>query len=217
MRTFLERDIRNLGIDIPPEVLRRFLLMLTHFHGQLWNASRLAGSLDLTAPTVKRYLDIMTGAYLVRQVRPWFENIGKRLVKSPKIYIRDSGILHFFANIKNMDELEAHPYYSSSWEGFAMEEIIQIIGERDIYFWRTQAGAELDMILPFGTHKVGFEFKCTEKPKITKSIRIAMHDLSLKHLYIVYPGKSSFRIEDKITALSLLDIPIHFTEEVKSE
>lgn len=205
IRTFLERDLRRIGIDLPPATLHRFLLMLTHCHAQTWNASRLANSMDLTGPTVRKYLDIMTGAYMVRQLTPWFENLGKRLVKSPKIYIRDSGIFHCLAGIENMAALESHPAYGASWEGFALEEILQRTGERNAYFWRTQAGAELDLLLIKGNLKIGFEFKCSENPKITKSMTIAIKDLGLSHLYIIHPGKSSFPIFDNVTAYSLID------------
>lgn len=205
IRTFLERDLRRIGIDLPPSTLHRFLLMLTHCHGQNWNASQLANSMDLTGPTVRKYLDIMTGAYMVRQLAPWFENMGKRLVKSPKIYIRDAGIFHCLAGIDNMTALESHPAYGASWEGFALEEILQRTGDRNAYFWRTQAGAELDLLLVKGNYKIGFEFKCSENPKITKSMTIAIKDLNLSHLYIVYPGKISFPIHDNVTALSLID------------
>ena len=205
IRTFLERDLRKIGVDLPPPTLRRFLLMLSHYHGQNWNASQLANSMDLTGPTVKKYLDIMTGAYMVRQLPPWFENLGKRLVRSPKIYIRDSGIFHYLADIKNMDALEANPAYGQSWEGFALEEILHRTGDENGYFWRTQAGAELDLLLMRGNRRIGFEFKCSESPKTSKSMAIAIKDLNLSHLYIVYPGKSTFPIKDTITALSLTD------------
>jgi len=142
---------------------------------------------------------------MVRQLAPWFENMGKRLVKSPKIYIRDSGIFHCLAGIDDMVALESHPAYGASWEGFALEEILQRTGARNAYFWRTQAGAELDLLLIKGNFKIGFEFKCSENPKVTKSMRIAIKDLNLSHLYIVYPGKFSFPIQDNVTALSLID------------
>ena len=213
VRTFLERDIHRLGFNIPPETLRRFFIMLSHYHGQLWNASRIAASLDLTAPTMKRYLDILTGTYLIRQIPPWFENIGKRLVKSPKIYFRDTGILHYVSNIRTMGELETHPLYGASWEGFVIEEIIRKTNNRNLYFWRTQAGAELDLLLPNGGRKIGIEVKCTETPKVTKSMRIAMSDLNLTHLYIVYPGNATFPIEEKITALSINNLPEHWNFE----
>lgn len=205
IRTFLERDLRRMGIDLPAATLRRFLLMLTHYHGQTWNASKLANSMDLSSPTIKKYLDIMTGAYLVRQLPPWFENLGKRLVKSPKIYFRDSGILHYFAGISNLEDLETNPIYGSSWEGFALEEILIRNSEYDAYFWATQSGAELDLLLIKGNKRIGFEFKSSETPRTSKSMGIAIDDLDLDHLYIVYPGDKNYPINARISALSLVD------------
>jgi uncharacterized protein len=202
-RTFLERDIPQLGIRIPSNTLRRFWTMLAHYHGQILQVSELARSLGTSEPTARRYLDILCGTYVVRQLSPWFVNLKKRQVKAPKIYIRDSGILHALLGIPSAEALQSHPKLGSSWEGFALEQILSVTGDRDAYFWATHSGAELDLLVFHQGRRLGFEFKYSEKPSISKSMHIATVDLALDHLYIVHPGKHSFRLSETITASTL--------------
>jgi predicted AAA+ superfamily ATPase len=202
-RTFLERDIPQLGIRIPSSTLRRFWTMVAHFHGQILKVSELARSLGNSEPTARRYLDILSGTYVVRQLPPWFENLKKRQVKSPKVYIRDSGILHALLGIPSPIALQSHPKLGASWEGFALEEILSITGDREAYYWATHAGAELDLLLMRDGKRLGFEFKYSDKPSTTKSMHIALSDLNLDHLYVVHPGSHNFTLGDKASAIAL--------------
>lgn len=204
--TFLERDIPNLGFQIPPQQMRRFWLMLVHYHGQIFNASELGKSLGISDHMVRKYLDILAGTFMVRVLLPWFENIEKRQIKSPKIYFRDSGILHTLSGIHNEAEMDVYPKMGSFWEGFALEEIIRQTdaSAEECYFWGTQSHAELDLLLLKGGKRMGYEFKYTDRPKITPSMRIASVDLKLDHLYVIYPGTESFPLSEKITARGLL-------------
>ncbi len=212
-RTFLERDIPVLGIDVAPEALRRFWVMLSHYHGQIWNASQLAVAMGSKRATVERYRDVLTGTFMVRVLQPWFENLGKRLVKSPKVYLRDSGILHGLLGLHETMELPRHPSYGASWEGFALEQTLIAHGERDAYFYATQRGAELDLLLLRRGQRWGFEYKCADAPKTTKSMHIALEDLKLEHLWVIYPGTRRYPLTEKITALPLRDIStIEFTK-----
>ncbi len=207
IRTFLEQDIPALGFKIPAAQLRRFWTMLTHYHGQIFNASELGNSLDLSHNTIRNYLDILTGTFMVRELRPWFENMKKRQVKSPKIYFRDSGIYHALCRIQNFNLLMEHPKLGASWEGFAIEEIIRHHGtdidQHDCYFWRTQAGAELDLLIVQGDLRFGFVIKYTDVPKITKSMRIANKELKLDQFYVIYPGNKKIDMGDNIFAYGL--------------
>jgi hypothetical protein len=205
-RTFLERDIPQLGISIPATTLRRFWTMVAHYHGQILQLSELARSLGTSEPTARRYLDILCGTYVVRQLPPWFENLKKRQVKAPKVYIRDSGILHALLNIPDAVALESHPKLGASWEGFAIEQILSITGDREAYFWATHGGAELDLLVFHAGERLGFEFKYSEKPSTSKSMHIAASDLGLDHLYVVHPGKHSFPLTETITASTLADL-----------
>jgi len=200
--TFLERDIPSLGFNIPAQQLRRFWLMLAHYHGQIFNASELGKSLGISGHTVRKYLDILTGTFMVRELQPWFENLQKRQVKSPKVYFRDSGILHALVGIKDLEQLHTYPKLGSYWEGFALEEIIRThqATSEECYFWATQADAELDLLIMKNGKRLGFEFKYIDAPKVTKSMLIALKDLKLDHLHVVYPGRESFPLEEKITA-----------------
>ena len=206
IRTFLERDIPQLGITIAAETLLRFWTMLAHYHGQVWNGTEFARSLGTSQVTARKYLDILSGAYVVRQLQPWHANIKKRQVKSPKIYIRDSGILHALLFLETGRQLQSHPKVGASWEGFVIEEIILSCQSRNVYFWSTHSGAELDLLLFKGGRAAGFEIKYTDAPKTTKSMRIAIKDLQLKHLYIVYPGNKTYPLDESITALSINDL-----------
>ena len=206
IRTFLERDIPQLGITIPAETLRRFWTMIAHFHGQVWNAATFARSLGVSAPTARRYLDILSGAFMVRQIQPWHANIKKRQVKSPRIYLRDSGLLHTLLSLQTMPDVLSHPKVGASWEGFVIEEILASVQSRDFYFWSTYSGAELDGLLFRRGRAVGFEIKRTDAPTRTKSMVSAIQELDLEHLYVVYPGKQSYRVDNRITALSVRDL-----------
>jgi uncharacterized protein len=204
IRTFLERDIPQLGISIPAESLRRFWTMLAHYHGQIWNGSEFARSIGASEPTSRRYLDLLTGAYAVRQIQPWFENISKRQVKSPKIYIRDSGLLHALLMLKE-DHIRNHPKLGASWEGFIIEQLISKI-ETPVWFWATHAGAELDLFTIIDGKKIGFEIKYSDAPGMTKSMQIAMHDLHLDYLFIIYPGSRSYYLAENILVAPLYQI-----------
>lgn len=209
IRSLLERDIPQLGINIPSVALHRFWTMLAHYHGQIWNGSEFARSLSITEPTARKYLDILTGAYVVRQLQPWHENLKKRQVKSPKVYIRDSGILHALLSL-NHDSVMNHPKLGASWEGFVIEQILTISMTRDYYFWATYTGAELDLLVFKSGKRFGFEIKYTDVPKITKSMKIAIEELKLDMLFIIYPGDKSYQVKSNITVLSintLNDIP----------
>lgn len=205
-RTFLERDIPGLGSKVSPEALGRFWRMMAHFHGQTWNAAELARSMDVSVTAVNHYRDLLAGTFMVRVLPPWFENLGKRLVKSPKVYLRDSGVLHHLLGIREMTGLRTHPRYGASWEGFALEQTLTAHGQRDAYFYGTQRGAELDLLLLRRGRRWGFEFKCTDAPTTTKSMHVALEDLKLEHLWVVYPGTLRYPMTEKITALPLREI-----------
>lgn len=203
IRTFLERDIAQLGIQVAPAVLRRLWMMLAHYHGQTWNASEIARSLGEAHTTVKRHLDILTGAFMTRQVQPWFENVGKRQVRSPKVYLRDTGILHALLGLRTFAALEGHPKLGASWEGFVLDQTILVAGERNAYHWATQGGAELDLLLNIQGRRYGVEVKYSDAPSLTKSMAVAMSDLRLHRLYVVYPGSERYSLGRNVEALSL--------------
>ena len=188
-RTFLERDIPGLGSRVAPEALGRFWRMLAHRHGQLWNASELATSMAISVTAVNHYRDLLAGSFMIRVLPPWFENVGKRLVKSPRIFLRDSGIVHSLLGIEDPEQLPMHPVYGASWEGFAIEQTLLAHGEHDAYFYRTQRGAELDLMLLRGGKRFGFEFKCSDAPRTTRSMHLVSDDLGLAHLWVIYPGR----------------------------
>jgi predicted AAA+ superfamily ATPase len=199
----LERDIPQLGITIPAETLRRFWMMVAHYHGQVWNAAEFARSLGASEVTARRYLDILAGAYMVRVLPPWFENISKRQVKAPKVYIRDSGVLHGLLQLGVLSELQSHPKLGASWEGFAIEQIIRFLDTRDAYFWATHGGAELDLMVLAGGKRYGFEIKYADAPGTSRSMQVALHDLALEHLWVVYPGQHKYALDERITALPM--------------
>jgi predicted AAA+ superfamily ATPase len=186
--------------------MRRFWTMLAHYHGQLWNASELARSMSLTDKTVRSYLDILTGTFMVNQLQPWHENIGKRQVKSPKIYLRDSGILHALLNIVDNRSLYGHPRVGVSWEGFALHQFMQIVKPSQVFFWSTYSGAELDLFFLHRGHRYGVEFKFNEAPKVTKSMRIVVKDLAIRHLWIIYPGQHRYPVDEQISVFPLLQL-----------
>ena len=205
-QTFLERDIPGLGSRVSPTAIGRFWRMLAHYHGQVWNASELARSMDASPTAINHYRDLLAGTFMIRVLPPWFENLGKRLVKSPKVYLRDSGILHFLLGIEEANELPMHPRYGASWEGFALEQTLVALGPRDAYFYATQRGAELDLLLLRRGRRWGFEFKCTDAPRTTRAMHVAIDDLGLEHLWVVYPGSVRYPITDRITAMPLVEV-----------
>jgi len=177
--------------------------MLAHYHGQTWNASELARSMDASEKSTRHYRDLLSGAFMVRVLPPWFQNAGKRLVKSPKVYLRDSGILHWLMGAPSVRDLLVNPRCGASWEGFALEQALIAHGQREAYFYRTQRGAELDLMLLRKGRRWGFEFKFSDAPRTTKSMHIAMEDLKLERLWVVYPGAREYPLADSITALPL--------------
>lgn len=202
-RTFLVRDVPSLGSRVSPEAVGRLWRVLADCHGQTWNAARLGQSLDLAAPTVNRYRDLLVRSFMVRLLPPWREDLGKRIVKSPKVYLRDSGLLHYFLGLKDTEDLPRHPGFRASWEGFAMQQVLTTHGDREAYFYRTQSGPELDLLLLRKESRWGFDFEYTDAPGLTKSMGIVIDDLKLSHLWVVYPGKREYPLDDKITALPL--------------
>jgi uncharacterized protein len=206
--TFLERDLPQLGIRVPAPTLRRFWLMLSHVHGQILSLSELGRSMGVSHVAVRRYVDILESTFMVRVLQPWFSNTSKRIVRSPKAYLRDSGLLHCLQSIGSWESLEGHPSRGASWEGFALEECARSIGLRDedLFFWATQAGAELDLFWKHEGKAWGVEFKATDAPRITKSMRIALEDLDLAHLWVVHPGTDRWEMEDRVTALPLREV-----------
>ena len=207
VRTFLERDIPQLGIQIPATAMRRFWTMLAHYHGQTWNGSELGRAMGLSDKTVRGYLDILTGAFMVRQLQPWVENTNKRQVRAPKIYLRDSGLLHSLLNIQDINNLFGHPKVGASWEGFAIEQVLQIIRPSEAYFWATHNGAELDLLFFHRGKRYGIEVKFSEAPEITRSMQTALHDLDLSYLWVVYPGTQAYQVDKRISVLPLQKIP----------
>lgn len=188
VRTFLERDLPQFGIRVGAAAMRRFWTMLAHMHGQIWNASELGRAMGLSDKTVRNYLDELSQTFMVRQLQPWFENIGKRQVKSPKIYLRDSGILHHLIGLETESQLHAHPKVGSSWEGFALEQVLRQTRPTQAYFWGTQGGAELDLLVFAAGRRLGYEFKYAERPQFSRSMRVAMEDLRLDSLVVICPG-----------------------------
>ena len=203
LQTFLERDLPQLGIRIPAAVLRRFWNMVAHYHGQIWNAAELARALAVNESTVRRYLDLMTGVFMVRQLPPWFENLGKRQVKAPKIYVRDSGLLHTLLGVTSQHDLEHHPKVGASWEGYAVEEVLKALQPDEAYYWATHNGAEIDLILFKDGRRVGVECKRADAPALTPSMRIALADLKLDQLSVVYPGEKKYSLARNVEVVPL--------------
>jgi len=203
VRTFLERDLPQFGIRVGATAMRRFWTMLAHSHGQLWNASELGRSLGLSDKTVRTYLDELSQTFMVRQLQPWFENVGKRQVKSPKVYLRDSGLLHHLLGIETAAQLHAHPKVGSSWEGFALEQVLRLTASKQSFFWATQGGAELDLLLLRDGKRLGYEFKYSERPQVTRSMRIAIDDLGLDGLTVVCPGDVRTTLAPRIDVVGI--------------
>jgi uncharacterized protein len=204
IRSFLERDLPQLGINIRAAALRRFWTMLAHYHGQIWNSSEFARSFGVADTTVRNYLDTLTSALVVTQLQPWHENIGKRQIKSPKTYLSDSGILHTLLNISRILDLERHPKMGASWEGFVINQVIRQLGARseECFFWKTHAGSELDLLIVRGRSRLGFEVKRTSSPRLTPSMRNALKDLKLGSLDVIHAGEHTFALADKIRAVA---------------
>src|SRR5208283_713656 len=203
IRTFLEQDLPQLGMRIPSPQLHGFWTMLAHYHGQIWNAAEPARSLGLSQPTVRSYLDLMTSAYMIRQLQPWHENLSKRQVKAPKIYVRDSGLLHALLGITNRRDLEFHPKVGASWEGYAVEEILKALQPDEAYYWATYNRAELDLLLFKKGRRIGVECKRMDAPSLTPSMRIALSDLKLDHLYVAYPGTKAYTLAKNVDVVPL--------------
>jgi hypothetical protein len=212
IRTFLERDLPQLGIRIPSATLQRFWMMLAHYHAQIWNGAELARALGVSEHTVRGYLDLLTGTFLVRQLQPWFANISKRQYKAPKVYVRDSGLLHALLGIGRDAELWAHPKFGASWEGFALEQILAVAGSDQAYFWGTHAGAELDLLLLRRGRRLGIEFKTSDAPAMTRSLHVALEDLQLHQAWIVYPGEATYRVHERVEVTPLARLVQHLHE-----
>ncbi len=203
--TFLERDVPQLGSRIPSTTLRRFWSMLTHYHGQTWNSSELARAFGVSDHAVRGYLDLLESTYVVRLLAAWHENLGKRQVKAPKVYLADSGVLHALLNLTTRQDLMLHPKVGASWEGFALDEVVAHLGARpeECFYWRTHTGAELDLLVVRGERRRGFEFKHTSAPQATRSMHIALEDLGLASVDVIHAGRDSFPLAPRIRAVAL--------------
>jgi len=204
IRTYLEREIPALGLRLPAPTLRRFWMMLAHYHGRLWNSSEFARSFGVAHTTVQRYLDVLAATFMVRQLPPWYENIGKRQVKAPKVYIRDSGVLHALLGLGTARDIASHPVVGASWEGFALDAVVSRLGAHpdECFFWATHSGAELDLLVVRGRRHLGFEFKRTTTPGVTRSMRTAAEDLGLAELCVVHAGRESGYLATGIRAIA---------------
>jgi predicted AAA+ superfamily ATPase len=204
--TLVERDIPQLGIGVPAAMLIRFWTMLAHCHGQIWNAAPPARSLGVSEPTVRRYLDLLEGVFMVRQLQPWHANLKKRQVKSPKVYFRDTGVLHHLLGIRSERELLNHPACGASWEGYAIEEAIRVVSPDEAYFWATHNGAELDLLLVKNGLRIGIECKRSDAPRLTPSMRTSLTDLELDRLVVIYPGIRRYSLAEGVEVLPLVEL-----------
>ena len=207
VRTFLERDIPQLGISVPAETLRRFWTMIAHYHGQVWNGAEFARAIGATQATARRYLDILAGVFMVRVLPPWFANLKKRQVKAPKVYLRDAGLLHTLLGLTEEDELAGHPKVGASFEGFAIEQVLAALDAGHPHYWATHGGAELDLLIDRRGARHGFECKLADAPGTTRSMHAALADLGLDHLWVLYPGAETYPLDDRITVLPAALIP----------
>jgi predicted AAA+ superfamily ATPase len=203
--TFLERDLPQLGVRTSGPTLRRFWSMLAHYHGQIWNSSEFARSFGVSDTTVRHYLDLLSATFVVRQLAPWHANVAKRQVKSPKVYVEDSGLLHTLLDIRTPEQLERHPKVGASWEGFCLGQVVEHLGAKpqECFFWATHAGAELDLLVVRGAERRGFEFKRTTAPAATRSMRTAVQDLKLESLEVIHAGHDAFQLAPKVHAVPL--------------
>jgi predicted AAA+ superfamily ATPase len=206
IRTYLERELPILGYQISSQILRRFLGMLAHYNGELFNASKIASSLGVSVPTIFRYLNIFNDLFVVRSLEPWSQNIGKRLVKTPKTYFRDTGLLHCLLNLSSLDEILSHPVAGGSWEGFVIENFRSVLGSNaQLFFYRTAAGAEMDLIVEFKNQLFGVEIKRSMSPTLSKGGVNAIQDLNLKHTFLVYPGADCYKLAENVTVTPLAE------------
>jgi predicted AAA+ superfamily ATPase len=204
VRTFLERDLAQLGFRMSPQVMGRFWTMISHYHGQIWNGSEIAASMGISHQTARNYLDALEQTFMVRRLLPWYVNVGKRLVKSPKIFFRDSGIFHTLQGIGSEQALIAHPKLGASWEGFALEQILSNLRSEEAYFYAIHGGSDLDLYMP--KHRLGLEIKRRDAPRKSRSMEIAMCDLGLEKLIVVYPGTRSYELGEQVHAIPLGDV-----------
>lgn len=198
IQSFVERDLPFYGLSLPPLTILRYWTMAAHYNGQIFNANEIARSLGINEVTAKRYLDILSGVFMIRQLQPWFANIKKRQVKSPKIYFHDTGILHALLGIRTMENLLSHPKHGASWEGFVIEEVIHAVEPDDVYYWATHQGAEIDLVFFKGGRMYGVEIKRADAPTMTPSMRIALEDLKLERIVVIYPGEKRYALHKKI-------------------
>jgi predicted AAA+ superfamily ATPase len=208
IRTFVEQDLPSLGSKVPAPTIERFWRMLAHSHGQIWNSSRFASSFGVADSTIRRYVDTLTASLVVDQLTPWHENVGKRQVRAPKVYVSDSGLLHALLDLPDLDALESHPILGASWEGFMITQLIEILEVRrsQRFFWATHSGAELDLLVVRGRERIGVEIKRTSTPRITRSLRSAMDTLGLDRTYVVHAGEQSFPLAENVQAVAAADI-----------
>jgi uncharacterized protein len=204
IQSFLERDLPQWGIQIPSATLLRFWTLLAHYHGQTWNSAEAARSFGISNVTVRRYLDILEGVFMIRVLQPWYANVQKRQVKAPKIYFRDSGLLHYLLNIRTELDLYTHPKSGASWEGYAIEETIKALEPDETYFWATHNGAELDLLLLINGQRIGVECKRADAPRLTTSMRAALDDLNLDRLIVLYPGDKAYPLAEKVAVVPLV-------------
>lgn len=205
--THLERDIPAFGIRVPGTTLRRFWQMLAHLHGQMWNASRLASSFGVSAPTVQHYLEILEATYMVRRLPPLHANLSKRLVKSPKIYLRDSGLLHALLGLRSLDDLAGHPVVGASWEGWVLEQIAQLLPSPwQLSFYRTAAGAEIDVVAERGNQRIGFEIKFSSAPTLSRGFWSAVGDLELERAYVIAPVETGYPLGQNVEVIPAVDL-----------
>jgi len=203
VQTFLERDLPQFGVRIPAATLLRFWTMLSHYHGQIWKTAEPARALGISEPTARRYLDILEGVFMARVIQPWFANLKKRQVKAPKVFFRDTGLLHYLLGIRSELDLQTHPKSGSSWEGYVIEETLKACAPDEAYYWATHGGAELDLLLLKNGRRIGVECKRVDAPRLTPSMRAALEDLELERLFVIYPGSLVYPIADKVMALPL--------------
>jgi uncharacterized protein len=210
VRAFLERELPSFGINISPMALLRFWTMLAHVHGGVWNAAEPARSLGVSEPTIRRYLDILSGVYMARQLQPWHANVSKRQVKSPKVYFRDTGLLHYLLGVRTERELLSHPKSGASWEGYALEEVLRMVEPEEAYFWATHSGAELDLLLIREGRRLGVEMKRADAPQLTPSMRIAISDLRLEQLVVLYPGGREYELAENVRVIPLSSLTLGY-------
>jgi hypothetical protein len=206
IQTFLERDLPQLGIGVPAGMMLRFWTMLAHYHGNVWNAAEPARSLGVSEPTIRRYLDLLSGLFIIRQLMPWHESLKKRQVRAPKVYFRDSGLLHQLLGVRTEHDLLTHPKLGASWEGYAVEEVLKLMGSGEAYFWATHGGAELDLLVFRNGRRYGIEVKRQDAPRLTPSMKTALSDLRLEHLTVLYPGTHRYALNKRVTVMPLPEL-----------